>query len=119
PLLPSPPASGRGEKEGRVRFFIRLRFYTGKRRCRLAVRRTPDRLAMTDAPLNHPGDETLLALSLGQLAEAELLGPAYGAPRQPSTLPEGGVGRRAERYRFRLLPYTGCDRMPVLVDQRY
>ena len=27
---------------------------------------------MTEAPLNHPGDETLRALSLGQLTEAEL-----------------------------------------------
>src|SRR5262245_15628926 len=27
---------------------------------------------MTEAPLNHPGDETLLALSLGQLTEVEL-----------------------------------------------
>src|SRR5262245_1814901 len=27
---------------------------------------------MTEAPLNHPGDEALRALSLGQLAEAEL-----------------------------------------------
>jgi len=27
---------------------------------------------MTECPLNHPGDEALLALSLGQLAEAEL-----------------------------------------------
>src|SRR5262245_5935304 len=32
----------------------------------------PDRLVMTEAPLNHPGDEALRALSLGQLAEAEL-----------------------------------------------
>src|SRR4051812_30895375 len=27
---------------------------------------------MTEAPLNHPGDDALRALSLGQLAEAEL-----------------------------------------------
>jgi anti-sigma factor RsiW len=27
---------------------------------------------MTEAPLNHPGDATLRALSLGQLTEAEL-----------------------------------------------
>jgi formylglycine-generating enzyme required for sulfatase activity len=32
----------------------------------------PDRLVMSDAPLNHPGDEALRALSLGQLTEAEL-----------------------------------------------
>src|SRR5262245_46099378 len=32
----------------------------------------PDRRVMNEAPLNHPGDETLLALSLGQLPEAEL-----------------------------------------------
>jgi WD40 repeat protein len=31
------------------------------------------RLVMTDAPLNHPSDEALRALSLGQLTEAELL----------------------------------------------
>jgi anti-sigma factor RsiW len=32
----------------------------------------PDRLVMTEAPVNHPGDDALRALSLGQLAEAEL-----------------------------------------------
>jgi formylglycine-generating enzyme required for sulfatase activity/tRNA A-37 threonylcarbamoyl transferase component Bud32 len=32
----------------------------------------PDRLVMSEAPLNHPGDEALRALSLGQLTEAEL-----------------------------------------------
>src|SRR6185312_466274 len=33
-----------------------------------------ERLVMTDAPLEHPGDELLLALSLGQLTGAELAG---------------------------------------------
>ena len=54
----------------RVRFSVRLRFSSGSG---VAFRRPmPDRLVMTEAPLNHPGDEALRALSLGQLAEAEL-----------------------------------------------
>src|SRR5262249_7628908 len=32
----------------------------------------PGRLVMTETPLNHPDDQALRALSLGQLAEAEL-----------------------------------------------
>ena len=31
---------------------------------------------------------------------------------------EGGVGRRAERYRVRLLPYTKSRQMPVLIGER-
>src|SRR5262245_24728183 len=50
----------------------RPRVNRARRSCKVLRPFNSDRLVMTEDPLNHPGEEALRALSLGQLAEAEL-----------------------------------------------
>src|SRR5262249_19977292 len=73
-LLPSPPCTrgARGEKSDSCKVVRPVPFLYGEGAVSFGHRTNPDRLVMNEVPLNHPGDEALRALSLGQLAEAEL-----------------------------------------------